>query len=71
MTVDSGAIVNVCFTERLAQVRASIEKRLDELLSESPNERDLVALAMRESTLAPRQEPAPHSADPHRRGTRT
>ncbi|WP_434627478.1 polyprenyl synthetase family protein [Pseudomonas sp. Z6-14] len=53
MTMDSGAIVNVGFTERLAQVRASIEKRLDELLFESPNERDLVALAMRESTLAP------------------
>ncbi|XXF01589.1 polyprenyl synthetase family protein [Pseudomonas sp. D3-10] len=51
--MDSGAIVNVGFTERLPQVRASIEKRLDELLFESPNERDLVALAMRESTLAP------------------
>ncbi|MGH8420132.1 MAG: polyprenyl synthetase family protein [Pseudomonas sp.] len=53
MTMDSGATVDHGFTERLAQLRASIEKRLDELLPESGNERDLVAVAMRESTLAP------------------
>lgn len=53
MTTDSGAILDLGFTERLSQLRASIEKRLDELLPEGGNERDLVALAMRESTLAP------------------
>ncbi|WP_296180514.1 polyprenyl synthetase family protein [Pseudomonas sp. UBA1879] len=53
MTTDSGAILDLGFDERLSQVRASIEKRLDELLPVSGNERDLVALAMRESTLAP------------------
>ena len=53
MTTQPGALLDLGFTERLSQVRASIEKRLDELLSESRNERDLVALAMRESTLAP------------------
>ncbi|WP_109513610.1 polyprenyl synthetase family protein [Pseudomonas ovata] len=41
------------FTEHLAKVRASVEQRLDELLPESGNERDLIVLAMRESTLAP------------------
>ncbi|WP_296254218.1 MULTISPECIES: polyprenyl synthetase family protein [unclassified Pseudomonas] len=53
MTMDSGATLDHGFTERLSQVRASIEKRLDELLPDNGNERDLVALAMRESTLAP------------------
>ncbi len=41
------------FAGRLGDVRAAIETRLSELLPESGNERDLVALAMRESTLAP------------------
>ncbi|TDV62614.1 polyprenyl synthetase family protein [Pseudomonas sp. LP_7_YM] len=53
MTMDSDATINDGYKERLEQVRACIEKRLDELLPESGNERDLVALAMRESTLAP------------------
>lgn len=41
------------FTQHLAKVRASVEQRLDQLLPESGNERDLIVLAMRESTLAP------------------
>lgn len=41
------------FDARLAKVRAAIEVRLDELLPECGNERDLVALAMRDTTLAP------------------
>ncbi|WP_407315810.1 polyprenyl synthetase family protein [Pseudomonas sp. nanlin1] len=53
MTLDSGATIDQGFTERLIQVRASIEQRLNELLPECGNERDLVAVAMRESTLAP------------------
>ncbi|WP_285424056.1 MULTISPECIES: polyprenyl synthetase family protein [unclassified Pseudomonas] len=53
MTIDTDASLDHGFTERLSHVRASIEKRLDELLPESGNERDLVALAMRECTLAP------------------
>ncbi len=39
--------------ERLAHMRERIEARLDELLPVEGNERDLVALAMREGTLAP------------------
>ncbi|ORC62316.1 geranylgeranyl pyrophosphate synthase [Pseudomonas floridensis] len=39
--------------EYLAKMRQQIERRLDELLPEDGNERDLVALAMREGTLAP------------------
>lgn len=53
MTKDPGAIIDNGFNERLSRIRASIETRLDELLPESGNERDLVALAMRESTMAP------------------
>ncbi len=53
MTMDSDATIDQGSAERLSQVRASIETRLEELLPESGNERDLVALAMRESTLAP------------------
>lgn len=53
MTIDTGAEVNYQFTDRLLQVRSAIEHRLNELLPECGNERDLVALAMRESTLAP------------------
>ncbi|MCD5995770.1 polyprenyl synthetase family protein [Pseudomonas sp. CDFA 602] len=41
------------FVERMEQMRAQIERRLGELLPEGCNERDLVAAAMRESTLAP------------------
>ncbi|MEE4125177.1 polyprenyl synthetase family protein [Pseudomonas viridiflava] len=39
--------------KQLADMRERIEKRLDELLPQEGNERDLVALAMREGTLAP------------------
>ncbi|WP_414709153.1 polyprenyl synthetase family protein [Pseudomonas viridiflava] len=39
--------------KQLADMRERIEKRLDELLPQEVNERDLVALAMREGTLAP------------------
>lgn len=53
MTTDSGAILDLGLNERLSQARASIEQRLDQLLPKIGNERDLVALAMRESTLAP------------------
>jgi len=53
MTMESGAAIDYGFTERLSDVRAAIDRRLDELLPECSNERDLVALAMRESTLAP------------------
>lgn len=53
MTMDSEAATDNGFTERLKQVHMSIEERLDQLLPDSGNERDLVALAMRESTLAP------------------
>jgi len=53
MSTDSAAILDLGFTERLSVVRAAIEQRLDELLPESGNERDLVALAMRDSALAP------------------
>jgi geranylgeranyl diphosphate synthase type II len=41
------------FAGRLAGVREMIEQRLAALLPEAGNERDLVALAMRDSTLAP------------------
>ncbi len=53
MTMESGAAIDYGFTERLSGVLAAIDRRLDELLPECSNERDLVALAMRESTLAP------------------
>jgi geranylgeranyl diphosphate synthase type II len=53
MTMDLGATVDYGFAQRLSDVRSAIEKRLQELLPECGNERDLVALAMRESTLAP------------------
>lgn len=39
--------------KQLADMRERIEKRLDELLPQEGDERDLVALAMREGTLAP------------------
>lgn len=53
MTPDSDAITDHGFSEHLRRVCASIESRLDELLPENGNERDVVALAMRTSTLAP------------------
>ncbi|MCI8211390.1 geranylgeranyl pyrophosphate synthase [Pseudomonas sp. S25] len=53
MTMDSGALIESGFIEHLTQIRAAVDKRLDELLPECSNERDLVALAMRECTLAP------------------
>lgn len=53
MTMDSGAIIDSSFIKHLGNVRAAVDKRLDELLPECSNERDLVALAMRECTLAP------------------
>jgi len=53
MTSHSAAITDSGFTEHLIELRASIEARLDALLPVAGNERDLVATAMRESTLAP------------------
>jgi geranylgeranyl diphosphate synthase type II len=53
MTIDSGTAIDNGFVEHLAAVRVAVERRLDELLPECSNERDLVALAMRECTLAP------------------
>ncbi|MFJ4113505.1 polyprenyl synthetase family protein [Pseudomonas sp. NPDC089758] len=53
MTTALVAFSDLGSTDRLSQIRISIEQRLDELLPDTGNERDLVALAMRESTLAP------------------
>ncbi|MFJ4054972.1 polyprenyl synthetase family protein [Pseudomonas sp. NPDC089743] len=53
MTTALVAFSDLGSTDRLSQIRVSIEQRLDELLPDTGNERDLVALAMRESTLAP------------------
>ncbi|WP_434559327.1 polyprenyl synthetase family protein [Pseudomonas sp. R1-6] len=53
MTIEPDATVEYGFSERLEDVRAAIEQRLDQLLPSSSDERDLVALAMRDSTLAP------------------
>ncbi|WP_349975434.1 polyprenyl synthetase family protein [Pseudomonas sp. WHRI 8519] len=53
MTTALVAFSDLGSTDRLSQIRISIEQRLDELLPGTGNERDLVALAMRESTLAP------------------
>jgi len=53
MTVELGTTLEHGFTEHLMDVHAAIENRLDELLPRCSDERDLVALAMRESTLAP------------------
>lgn len=53
MTTLPSAETDQAITEKLVAVRAAIDQRLGELLPESGNERDLVAVAMRESTLAP------------------
>lgn len=53
MTTLPSAEAEQAFTQKLVAVRAAIDQRLGELLPESGNERDLVAVAMRESTLAP------------------
>lgn len=53
MKMDSGTSIDNGFIEHLTAVRAGIDRRLQQLLPESGNERDLVAQAMRESTLAP------------------
>ena len=53
MTTALVAFSDLSFTDSLAHLRVSIEQRLDELLPNTGNERDLVVLAMRESTLAP------------------
>lgn len=53
MAIEPDATVEYGLTERLEDVRAAIEQRLDQLLPSSSDERDLVALAMRDSTLAP------------------
>lgn len=53
MTSRSAATLEMDFAGRLAGVREMIEQRLAALLPEAGNERDLVALAMRDSTLAP------------------
>lgn len=53
MTLEPDATVEYGFTERLKDVRAAVEQRLDQLLPACSDERDLVALAMRDCTLAP------------------
>ena len=53
MTSISAATLEMDFAGRLAGVREAIDLRLAALLPEAGNERDLVALAMRDSTLAP------------------
>ena len=53
MTSRSAATLEMDFAGRVAGVREMIEQRLAALLPEAGNERDLVALAMRDSTLAP------------------
>lgn len=53
MTVELGTTLEHGFTAQMFEVRDAIENRLDELLPQSGDERDLVALAMRDSTLAP------------------
>lgn len=53
MTSISAATLETDFTDRLAAVREAIDQRLAQLLPEAGNERDLVAMAMRDSTLAP------------------
>lgn len=53
MTSISAATIEMDFAGRLAGVREAIDQRLAELLPDAGNERDLVALAMRDCTLAP------------------
>lgn len=53
MPLEPDATVEYESTERLEDLRVAIEQRLDELLPPGGDERDLVALAMRDSTLAP------------------
>lgn len=53
MPTESETAIDSGFVEHLTQVRSAIEQRLDELLPPCSNERDLVALAMRDCTLAP------------------
>ena len=53
MTAYSSATIDTDFTEHLAQLRRAVEARLDALLPAASNERDLVASAMRDCTLAP------------------
>ncbi|WNW10729.1 polyprenyl synthetase family protein [Pseudomonas sp. DTU_2021_1001937_2_SI_NGA_ILE_001] len=53
LTVKTCGTSESTFADHLAELRVSIDRRLDELLPESGNERDLIALAMRDSTLAP------------------
>lgn len=53
MTIDSATSLEYSFDKRLADVRSAIDARLDELLPQRGNERDLVTLAMRECALAP------------------
>jgi geranylgeranyl diphosphate synthase type II len=53
MTMDLGTTLDNGFVEHLKQVRVAIDQRLDQLLPDNGNQRDLVARAMRESTLAP------------------
>ena len=53
MTMESATSVEIDFVEHLAALRAAIDHRLQQLLPEHHNERNLIALAMRESTLTP------------------
>ena len=53
MTVELGNALEQRFTEHMFEVRDAIESRLSELLPQCGDERDLIASAMRDSTLAP------------------
>lgn len=53
MTAYATAAIDSGFTEHLMQLRAAVDDRLDELLPPASNERDLVAAAIRDGTLAP------------------
>lgn len=53
MTMNAGTRIDDGFIEHLSALRAAIDCRLQQLLPEAGNERNLIALAMRESTLAP------------------
>ena len=53
MAIQTQPVIDEVFPCNLSQVRDELEQRMAQLLPESGHERDLVALAMRESTLAP------------------
>ena len=53
MTQHASVALDSGYTEHLKQLHEAVEKRLDALLPQAGNERDLVAMAMRDGTLAP------------------